>query len=522
MKSIKRIKYIGAKNRVGMIYDVLQAMVSYGVNIETMELNPPFIYFKIEWDDGNSWTDFKDYMKKRVKETDDLVEIDMMNYEKKAKELDTVISNINEGVIALDKDGCITYFNKTCAKILGLNKKDSQGRHINAFIPNQVLNARMCSKDRDNIELVLKNHNKQLNLMMDIRVIKNEAGVVTGSLIILRKIDDLRQLMQSISRPSMITFEDIIGESRAFKNALLLAKSVARSNSAVMLRGESGTGKELFARAIHEASLRCEHPFVAINCAAVPESLLESEFFGYERGAFTGASSSGKQGLFELATRGTLFLDEIGDLPVHLQAKILRAIQEQKVRRLGGEREISIDVRIISATNKNLEEMIEDGTFREDLYYRLNVIPIYIPPLRERKTDIPLLARHFISALGKAMNKTSLELTDEALETLLNYDWPGNIRELQNVIERAMNLADESIEKHHLMIQKDNKKTMIKRGMPTKGMELPVNLPKIFEEIEYYYLKQAKKIYTSSREIASALGISHTSALNKIRKYNID
>lgn len=223
--------------------------------------------------------------------------------------------------------------------------------------------------------------------------IKNEQNKLTSIFVIVKKYENIKNLINTIMRPSMVTFDNITGESPALIEAVNLARQVAKSNASVMLRGESGTGKELFARAIHMESDRAKGPFIAVNCASIPETLIESEFFGYEKGSFTGANAAGKQGFFEQAAGGTLFLDEIGELAPHLQSKLLRALQEKKIRRIGGRQEMDIDVRIISATNRNLEDMIADNSFREDLYYRLNIIPIHIPPLRAREGDIEKLTR---------------------------------------------------------------------------------------------------------------------------------
>ncbi|HHW03293.1 MAG TPA: sigma 54-interacting transcriptional regulator [Thermoanaerobacterales bacterium] len=520
MKKNKRIRFIGTTDRVGMIYDVLKAMVSYGINIITMEVNY-YISFKIEWDDDMDWLNFKKYMMNKVKEIADVIEIDLMDYEKNEKEINTIMNNVNEGIISVDTDGRIIHINKRAREIFKLKENECLGGNISNILPQDVLDLNeIFRSDKSNLDVYLTNSLKdQVHLLIDIKIIQNEAGVKNGALIILKEMESLRKIFQSISRPSMITFDDIIGRSHAIKNAIQLAKSVAPSNSSIMIRGESGTGKELFARAIHMSSRRSQYPFVAVNCAAVPDALLESEFFGYERGAFTGANSSGKQGLFELATGGTLFLDEIGDLSPHLQAKILRALCEKKVRRIGAKYEIPIDVRIISATNKNLEQMMKEGNFREDLYFRLNVIPIFIPPLRERKEDIPILIQYFVKTLGEEVGKPHLKISQAALKQLMDYDWPGNIRELQNVIERAVNLADDQIDINHLMLQ-DNKIHSHQPATENEKISLPVDLPSVIQKIEKEYFDMARKRFKSSREMAKALGISHTSVIKKMKKYN--
>jgi formate hydrogenlyase transcriptional activator len=236
-------------------------------------------------------------------------------------------------------------------------------------------------------------------------------------------------------------FEQVIGNSRALEAVLREVECVAPTDSTVLIEGETGTGKELVARAIHNLSPRCGRPFIKLNCAAIPFDLLESELFGHERGAFTGAIAQ-RTGRFELADKGTLFLDEVGDIPLGLQPKLLRVLQEQELERLGGTRTYRVDVRLVAATNRGLASMVERNQFREDLYYRLNVFPIQVPPLRERKGDIPLLVRHFVQHFARRMNRTVETISPEAMEAFIRYSWPGNIRELQNLIERAVILSD--------------------------------------------------------------------------------
>ncbi|MBD3375808.1 GAF domain-containing protein [candidate division KSB1 bacterium] len=246
------------------------------------------------------------------------------------------------------------------------------------------------------------------------------------------------------------SFHNIIGNSHEMREVYEKVTQVARANTTVLLRGESGTGKELIAQAIHYNSLRREKPFVRVNCAAIPENLIESEFFGYEKGAFTGATSR-KKGRFELANGGSIFLDEIGDLSPMTQVKLLRVLQEQEFERVGGTETIKVDIRIIAATNSNLEERITDNTFREDLYYRLNVFSIYLPPLRERKTDILLLADHFMLKYGRSLGKTIKRISTPAIDMLMRYHWPGNVRELENCIERSVLVCeDQVIHSYHL------------------------------------------------------------------------
>jgi len=262
----------------------------------------------------------------------------------------------------------------------------------------------------------------------------------------------------------------IVSQSKEFKEILDLAEKVAQSNTSVLLLGENGTGKELIARHIHRLSPRKEQPFIAVSCAALPTTLLESELFGYEKGAFTGAAGMHK-GRFELANRGTIFLDEIGDLPLETQIKLLRVLQEREFERLGGTKTVSVDVRIIAATNQNLEDKIKDRLFREDLFYRLNVFPIHIPPLRERKDDIRILAEHFLNNFSRQMNKPIKRISDEVFEKLLNYSWPGNVRELQNVVERAVVLTTgDTLEAESVMLSSKKAEETIVYGESLKDV----------------------------------------------------
>lgn len=515
----KKIKFLVKANKVGMAHKILCALALKNMNIITMEISPPYISVKVEWE-GIEWNEFEKWIKNEVKEILDITELDMLDSEKVARELQIIINSMTDGIIAVNKLGNIEYYNSKAIKLFGIRPEDKD-TNINSIIPIEIYNPNIDIDDKANIEVSTTIKNKRVNLILNIKFIRNDLGVKIGALLIFKEIDDVRRLIHTISRPSMISFEDIIGESAIIKNTISLAKSVSITDANIMILGESGTGKELFARAIHLNSKRGNGPFVAVNCSAVPDALLESEFFGYEKGAFTGANKTGKQGLFELAIGGSIFLDEIGELPIHLQAKILRVIQEKRIRRIGGQEEIPIDVRIISATHRNLALMVKEKTFREDLYYRLNVIPVNIPPLRERKEDIEILAKYFIKILGKSAGKPNLEITQDALQILQEYSWPGNIRELQNVIERAIIFAEDSIDTAQLMISNkiDSGKIETKTITNEENITFPVNLPEIIEAIEYKHIMKAKTQLNSSREMAKALNISHTTVINRLKKY---
>ncbi|HYE73864.1 MAG TPA: sigma-54 dependent transcriptional regulator, partial [Blastocatellia bacterium] len=305
-------------------------------------------------------------------------------------------------------------------------------------------------------------------------------------------------------------FDNIIGRSDALMNIFRLIERIAATSSSVLIQGESGTGKELIARAIHYNSPRADGPFVAINCGAIPETLLESELFGYVKGAFTGANTN-KQGLLRVANGGTLFLDEVSEMPASLQVKLLRALQEREVMPLGATRPLAFDARIIAATNRNLEEEAHSGGFREDLYYRLSVIAFTVPPLRERREDIPLLVRYFVGKYSRELGVSEKRVTDEAMQRLISYSWRGNVRELQNAIERAVALSDGEIELSHL----PNKI----RETPTAIRDLTAQTLTLDELEKRYIIETLDRLNDDKTRAAELLGIDLSTLYRKLKRY---
>ena len=318
-------------------------------------------------------------------------------------------------------------------------------------------------------------------------------------------------------------FENILGQSSKMLDLYKLLEKVAPTKTNILITGESGTGKELVAKAIHYNSPRKDKPFVTLNCGAIPEALIESELFGHMKGAFTDAIAT-KKGLFEIADEGTIFLDEISELPLMMQVKLLRVLQDREFKRVGGTEDIRVDVRIISATNRDLEEAVREKRFREDLYYRLNVIQIKLPPLRERKEDIPLLAMHFFKKYSGELNKNILTISPEAVRILLNYDYPGNVRELQNIIERAVALESSQ----ELTVQ--NLSSYLNEQLPMKkgaiGLEIPnegIDLEKIVEDLEKtLLLKALDKTKGIKKRAAELLHINFRSMRYRLEKYGLN
>lgn len=332
------------------------------------------------------------------------------------------------------------------------------------------------------------------------------------SKLIKKAIEQRRLLAENIMLRGKIdelqSLDEIIGESPAMRKVMEMVNMVAETDSTVMIRGESGTGKELIARAIHAKSKRRYFPIVAINCGAYPEGLLESELFGHEKGAFTGAMYQ-RKGKLEMANKGTLFLDEVGNISLKMQMDLLRVLETKKFTRLGGEKVIEVDFRVISATNRDLEQAVREGTFREDLYYRLNVFTIFLPPLRERRSDIPLLTHYFIKRFSLSMNKDVKEISKEALNLLMDYDWPGNVRELRNVIERAMvNVKGQRIEVDDLYFS-------ISSPYPKPEGET-------LEDVEKAHIKKIlNKTGWNITKAAEILNIDRVTLYNKIEKYKL-
>ena len=418
--------------------------------------------------------------------------------------LSKTIEKIEQGVLIVDEKNRITNINKMAIRILGLEKIPKFIDEINKT-GNEILNF-------TEYELIIDK--------MKYYILGEEHNIITGvstfdRVYIFTNISTLEAISTFVSttRENM-GLEHIIGENRdmiAIKNKV---KKIKSSNSTVLITGESGTGKELFARGIHMESDRKDNAFVAINCAAIPDTLLESELFGYVKGAFTGADPKGKIGKIEFANNGTLFLDEIGDMPLYLQSKLLRVLEEREITRLGSNDSIPVDIRVIAATNKDLELLIGEKMFREDLYYRLNVIPFQIPPLRDRKEDIKIITYYFTKKYSELFKKKHVIFTAEVWDYFYKYDWPGNVRELENVVEYAMNM----VESHGAITLAHLPKSILNK-------EIDTNATLSLDSMEEEYIKKALSLYGDTQEgkerAAKKLGIGIATLYRKIKKYDI-
>jgi transcriptional regulator with PAS, ATPase and Fis domain len=377
-----------------------------------------------------------------------------------------VVENAYEGIIVTDPDGIIRIFNKTYRDFLGVH--DAVGRHVTEVVENTRMHI-VAKTGKAEIADIQRIKGRDM-IAHRIPIFQNGKVIAVLGTVIFQDVMELQALAATVDRlkqevsfykkelrtklGAAYDFDQIVGSSAKIEYVKSLAQKVAKSDTTVLITGESGTGKELFAHSIHAASKRNLGPFIRLNCAAIPESLLESELFGYEEGAFTGAVRKGKKGKFELANHGTILLDEIGDMPLLLQSKLLRVLQEKEIERIGGNNPISVDVRVISSTNQNLLELVKEGKFREDLFYRLNVMSIHIPPLRERLEDVPAIAKDLLEKLIESTGIAVSKIDREVWDLLQSYNWPGNVRELRNVLERALLLMDgDHLKAEHIIIQ---------------------------------------------------------------------
>jgi len=461
----------------------------------------------------------------------DLQEVKRLN-----KELDAIIESSYDGFYITDGNGYTLRINSAYSRITGIKPEEVIGKHMKELVDKGVYS--------QSVTLLVLKKKKPVTIMHDIKTGKrvlitgnpvfNEKGEIERVVTNVRDITELNRLKKQLEETKELTqryhmelqelrnkqqeLDGIVAKSTEMRKTIEMAEKVAKVDSTVLILGESGVGKEILAKIIHASSRRNNGPFIKVNCAAIPETLLESELFGYEGGSFTGAKKKGKPGMFELARNGTIFLDEIGELPLNLQPKLLRVIQDRELIRVGGSHPVELDVRIIAATNRDLEEMVRKGKFREDLFYRLNVVPITIKPLRERKDDILPLIVHFVERFNKKyqLNKRFASTT---VDILMEYTWPGNIRELENMIERLMVMVnDDVIQPHHLPGRIKGTALTINHLLKDDAI---IPLKKAVAETEKNLIKKALEKYKTTRKAAKALGIDQSTVVRKAQKYEL-
>jgi len=443
---------------------------------------------------------------------------------------ETVLDHVQNGIMITDGEGRVVFFSKTYADFLGILPEVAVGKKCYEVIEN----SRMHLVAKTGIAEINQPHRimGQDMVVQRIPIVIEGQGVFVFGQVMFKDVKDVHTLARKLSdleskvelyekelvslRSSKFTLDHIIGESEGMAEIKNLALKAAQVQAPVLILGESGTGKELFAHATHYASDRRIYPFIRLNCAAIPKDLLEAELFGYEPGAFTGAGSKGKPGKFELAHKGSIFLDEISNLPLEMQPKLLRVLEEKEIERVGGIRPVKSDFRLIVATNENLENLVEQGKFRKDLYYRLNVIPIQIPPLRERTEDIVLLAEHISQKFSRDMGTRAPFISPEVMKIFQRYYWPGNVRELSNILERILYMIDgDTIRIRHLPI-----------FLQSMGEDLPKTqstlLKRLHEDMEKDALIHTIRLAKDNKnKAAKLLGIHRTSLYKKMKKLNI-
>lgn len=442
--------------------------------------------------------------------------------------LETMLAAPDELIVVVNKNGYIENMSQAYGDFLGIQVQNAIGRHVTEVIEN----TRMDIVVKTGVPETGETQDIHGEKMIATRIPIRKNGMVIGAYgrVLVRNTRELHMLHDKLSSIEMelnmykrtfekintakYTVDDIIGECSIMQDLKDSVRKVAKTNSNVLIMGESGTGKELFAHSIHAGSMRRKAPFVCVNCGSIPEQLIESELFGYEEGAFTGARKGGKIGLFPAAHGGTIFLDEIGELPLSMQVRLLRVLQDREIQRVGSNVREKVNVRVVAATNRNLYQMVKKGEFRSDLYYRLNVVTLHLPLLRERKEDLPLLIQMILSKISKKESLGAIEISREAMDHLLRYDWPGNVRELENVLERAINFTDAG--------EKIKAKNLPERITGSMVSQTMMPLKELMENTEKDAIKDALlRCRNCKAKAANELGISRTTLYEKMMKYEI-
>jgi len=439
-----------------------------------------------------------------------------------------ILDSIDDAVFIDDSDGIAIWCNEACQELYKVTPNDVVGLHVLELEKRGIFSPSVAYRVlKEKREVTIIHENKEGKKLLSTGTpLVDENGEIIRVITTSRDITELTNMqnqlqavqgtLEGIKSLEKVANQEIIVASHAMFNVMQLAKRLATVDSTVLITGESGVGKGLIAQLLHQNGNRKNSPLVTVNCGAIPENLIESELFGYERGAFTGSRAEGKKGLFEVAQGGTIFLDEISELPLNLQVKLLQVIQDREIIRVGAIKKVPIDVRIISATNQDLHKLVEEGKFREDLYYRLNVVPIHVPPLRERPEDIIPLIRKYLAKFNKRLNDHK-QIDPDAMAVLLKYDWPGNIRELQNIVERLILTTKENI------ISVENLPGFMAhmKSVPLRIPNAAMTLGEVLDQAEKETLIQVMGKHKSTRAMAKALGISQPSVVRKLHKHGL-
>lgn len=504
----KRIRLLFKRNRDHIAYDILSEFRKMDIGIIWMEIYTRDCYVKFDIESDELYRDLRKNLE-TIKDLESITEVDLISFEARNIQMNEIVNLLGKLVLIVDCNGIIKYSNITSdLKTVSGELSDITGKSILDFVEDESFIKDVIDPNRDNIirELTIG----EGHFIVKIHRKKFKDSNTQGKILVFDDISEFRNYADKKHYSSHITFKDLIYDSPIMEKTVKTAMEFSQMDVEILITGESGTGKELFTRAIHNMSNRREKPFIAINCSSLPEQLLESELFGYEDGSFTGAIKGGKAGIFESCNGGTIFLDEIGDMPIHLQAKLLRVLQEKQIRRIGGSKEIPVYFRLISATNKDLKKQILEDEFRLDLFYRLNTLSLNIPPLRERKNDIKPLVEFFTKKYLPIEYK-KIKYNQSAIDSLINYNYPGNVRELQNVVIRALTtLKDTEIDATDLKFYFENVENSSTETFDEK-----------IENLEKKLITEALESRNSLRKTAKDLGITHTKLINRMKKYKI-
>jgi len=500
-------------DRVGITQEVLALLGGRNLNLDAVEMVPPNVYIDAPTLRPEVLDELREALFK-VQGVQAVTIVDILPGQRRHLQLDALLAAMTDPVLAVDSQGRVLLANPALIELCG---QQPEGLGIGElFADNQLQTELLEQKFRLPLrEVTLKGQALLLDAQPITEGVDGGARHLAGGLLSLYAPNRIGERLAALHHDHAEGFDSLLGDSAPIRSLKTRAQRVATLDAPLLIQGETGTGKELVARACHAISTRCTAPFLALNCAALPENLAESELFGYAPGAFTGAQRGGKPGLLELANQGTVFLDEIGEMSPYLQAKLLRFLSDGTFRRVGGEREVKVNVRILSATHRDLEKMVNEGAFREDLFYRLNVLNLEVPPLRERGQDILLLARHFMQQACAQIQRLPCRLTPDTYPALLGNRWPGNVRQLQNVIFRAAAICESNL------VQIDDL-DIAGTAVAAQQAEGEVSsLEAAVAEFEKALLEKLYPSHPSTRQLATRLHTSHSAIAMRLRKYGI-
>jgi len=495
------------RDRVGIAQEILARLAAQNLNLTAVEVAPPHVFIEAPQLAPGQWSVLRANLKDVPGVAEALI-VDMLPGARQRLHLDALMAAMKDPVLLADAEGALLAVNEAARRAAGRGDVDLTGLSIGALFDDAALQRELTETgfDAPSREVILRGRAFQLDIAG-----VSEDGRAAGGVLTLYSPERIGARMQALRAPAE-GLDALVGASPAMNALKQRASRLAPLSAPLLILGETGTGKELVAQACHHLSPRRRAPFLALNCAAVPENLAESELFGYAPGAFSGASRGGKPGLLEMAAGGTVFLDEIGEMSLYLQAKLLRFLNDGSFRRVGGDRELRVDVRIISATHRDLSAMVASGAFREDLYYRLDVLRLNVPPLRERGDDVLLLARHFIERAAAQTGRPGARLSPAGEAALRAADWPGNVRQLENLLFRAVALSDDA----EIEIGEEARRA----ETPREGDE-PADWRSGVEAYERGLLTRLLPRFPSSRKLAERLGVSHTMIARKLQQYGL-